>query len=70
MSRLVRLEQIMLFGNDALTDAIAQSVRGADAKPHTQKILQRIAEKFASTQAESVAASIPTADQGEKCTVM
>ena len=70
MSRLVRLEQIMLFGNDALTDAIAQSVRGSDSKPHTQKILQRIAEKFASAQAESVAASIPTAEQSEKCSVM
>lgn len=61
----------MLFGNAGLPDSIAQSVRGEDSKQHTQKILQRIAEKFASAQAESVAALIPTIEQNnEKCTLM
>lgn len=71
MVRLTRLEHICLFGNAGLPDNIAQNVLGSDAKVHTQKILQRIADKFASTQAESVAASIPTGDQAdEKCVTM
>ena len=73
MVRLGRLEHILLFGNAGLPDSIAQSVRGEDAKPHTQKILHRIAEQFASHSTETLAAAIPTIDQhsdGEKCSVM